>query len=43
MTDDSLLTPALSPYGSPELASHYQGQRAATESRYQGVPARDVE
>ena len=22
--------------GSPELGSHYQGQRAATESRYQG-------
>jgi len=28
--------PALRPYGSPELGSHYQGQRAATESRYQG-------
>jgi dCTP deaminase len=27
---------ALRPYGSPELGSHYQGQRAATESRYQG-------
>jgi dCTP deaminase len=26
--------PALRPYGSPELGSHYQGQRAATESRY---------
>src|SRR6201984_3214602 len=25
------------PYGSPELGSHYQGQRAATESRYEGV------
>ncbi|MBV9311883.1 MAG: dCTP deaminase [Solirubrobacterales bacterium] len=25
------------PYGSPELGSHYQGQRAATESRYQGA------
>ncbi len=24
------------PYGSPELGSHYQGQRAATESRYEG-------
>jgi dCTP deaminase len=22
------------PYGSPELKSHYQGQVAATESRY---------
>ena len=30
--------PALRPYGSPELGSHYQGQRAATESRYQGSP-----
>ena len=29
--------PALRPYGSPELGSHYQGQRAATESRYEGV------
>jgi dCTP deaminase len=28
--------PAQRPYGSPELGSHYQGQRAATESRYQG-------
>jgi dCTP deaminase len=27
---------ALRPYGSPELGSHYQGQRAATESRYEG-------
>jgi len=26
--------PALRPYGSPELGSHYQGQRAATASRY---------
>ena len=24
------------PYGSPELGSHYQGQMAATESRYEG-------
>ncbi len=31
--------PALRPYGSPELGSHYQGQRAATESRYQGAPS----
>jgi len=29
--------PALRPYGSPELGSHYQGQQAATESRYQGA------
>ena len=28
--------PALRPYGSPELGSHYQGQRAATASRYRG-------
>jgi len=26
--------PAERPYGSPELGSHYQGQTAATESRY---------
>jgi dCTP deaminase len=32
--------PAQRPYGSPELGSHYQGQRAATESRYEGGPAR---
>ncbi|MBV9941942.1 MAG: dCTP deaminase [Solirubrobacterales bacterium] len=32
--------PALRPYGSPELGSHYQGQRAATESRYEGMHAR---
>jgi dCTP deaminase len=25
------------PYGSPELGSHYQGQRAATASRYEGT------
>jgi dCTP deaminase len=30
--------PAERPYGSPELGSHYQGQRAATESRYDGAP-----
>jgi dCTP deaminase len=35
----SLDRPALRPYGSPELGSHYQGQRAATESRYEGGPA----
>src|ERR1700719_734056 len=32
--------PALRPYGSPELGSHYQGQRAATESRYEGAVRR---
>ena len=34
--------PAERPYGSPGLGSHYQGQRAATESRYEGArpPAR---
>ena len=32
--------PALRPYGSPGLGSHYQGQRAATESRYEGGPGR---
>ncbi len=31
--------PALRPYGSPELGSHYQGQRAATESRYRADAA----
>lgn len=31
--------PAQMPYGSPGLGSHYQGQRAATESRYEGGPA----
>ncbi len=30
--------PALRPYGSPELGSHYQGQVAATESRYRSTP-----
>jgi dCTP deaminase len=29
--------PALRPYGSPGLGSHYQGQTAATESRYEGA------
>jgi dCTP deaminase len=29
--------PAQRPYGSPGLGSHYQGQRAATESRYEGA------
>ena len=32
--------PARRPYGSPDLGSHYQGQRAATESRYPGMPGR---
>jgi dCTP deaminase len=32
--------PARRPYGSPELGSHYQGQRAATESRYEGLGER---
>jgi dCTP deaminase len=31
--------PAARPYGSAGLGSHYQGQRAATESRYEGGPA----
>jgi dCTP deaminase len=31
--------PAERPYGSTELRSHYQGQREATESRYEGSPA----
>jgi len=30
--------PALRPYGSPDLGSHYQGQRAATASRYRSTP-----
>lgn len=30
--------PARRPYGSPELGSHYQGQRAATPSRYGAPP-----
>jgi dCTP deaminase len=32
--------PALRPYGSPDLGSHYQGQRAATASRYRSAPGR---
>lgn len=32
--------PARRPYGSPDLGSHYQGQRAATASRYRSTPAR---
>jgi len=31
--------PAQRPYGSAELGSHYQGQREATESRYEGSRA----
>ena len=31
--------PALRPYGSETLGSHYQGQVAATESRYEGRPS----
>jgi dCTP deaminase len=34
----TLDAPALRPYGSPDLGSHYQGQRAATASRYEGAP-----
>jgi dCTP deaminase len=34
--------PALRPYGSPDLGSHYQGQVAATESRYQGTPGEEL-
>jgi dCTP deaminase len=30
--------PALRPYGSADLGSHYQGQRAATASRYRSTP-----
>jgi dCTP deaminase len=32
--------PAERPYGPPELGSHYHGQTDATESRYEGGPAR---
>ena len=31
--------PAQRPYGSPGLGSHYQGQRAATASRYRSSPS----
>jgi len=34
--------PAERPYGSPELGSHYQGQKAATESRYEGARRADI-
>ncbi len=30
--------PALRPYGTADLGSHYQGQRAATASRYRSAP-----
>ena len=32
--------PAERPYGHPELGSHYHGQTDATESRYEGGPAK---
>jgi dCTP deaminase len=35
--------PAVRPYGSPGLGSHYQGQRAATASRYGSRPAAGYE
>lgn len=35
----SLDAPAERPYGHEQLGSHYQGQREATESRYEGGPA----
>jgi len=38
----SLDAPAERPYGHPDLGSHYQGQREATESRYEGGPATPV-
>ena len=38
----ALDAPALRPYGSPELGSHYQGQVDATESRY-GAPPTGME
>ena len=39
----SLDKPAERPYGSADLGSHYQGQRAATESRYEGLrPQQDT-
>ena len=36
----TLDAPAQRPYGHPELGSHYHGQVDATESRYEGGPAR---
>ena len=35
--------PAERPYGHPDLGSHYQSQVDATESRYEGGPARQVQ
>jgi deoxycytidine triphosphate deaminase len=35
--------PAQRPYGSPGLGSHYQGQRSATESRYEGARGGRIE
>ena len=35
----TLDAPAERPYGSEGLGSHYQGQVAATESRYEGRPS----
>ena len=37
----TLDAPAERPYGHPDLGSHYHGQVEATESRYEGGPARD--
>lgn len=34
----TLDAPAVRPYGSADLGSHYQGQREATESRYGATP-----
>jgi deoxycytidine triphosphate deaminase len=39
----ALDAPAERPYGHPELGSHYHGQTEATESRYEGGPARGSE
>src|SRR5215213_52410 len=36
----ALDAPAERPYGHPDLGSHYHGQVDATESRYEGGPAR---
>jgi dCTP deaminase len=36
----ALDAPAERPYGHPDLGSHYHGQVEATESRYEGGPAR---
>lgn len=35
--------PAERPYGHPDLGSHYAGQVDATESRYEGGPARSTQ